>query len=157
MKIEKRITSPKNYGDKRDTKDILYIVIDSIDNGPSCHYHIANGKAYQIVPDNYMSDSINGARLSRLGVYHGICTKYNSISIGIDDNPSDEEIDLCFHTVMMLLQRYAISLDNILRKVDVTGTAEPEIWFDNYRWNRDIVNRIRNTLIEKMQSKSADL
>ena len=131
MKIESKINKSKDYGAQRDISEIKYIVVQSIDNGPLTHYHVVNEKVIQMIPDKFMSDSVNGARLSQSGIYHGICTKYNSLSIGINKDDG-----LCVHLILTLMQRYKIPPDNVIRKVDVTGEANPEIWFDNNEWGR---------------------
>ena len=79
MKIEKKIADMRFYGDKRNTDDIVYIVVQSIGNKPTPHYHIVEGEAVQIVPDHHISNSVNGARVNKRGYLHGVCTKYNSI------------------------------------------------------------------------------
>ncbi len=129
MKIESKINRNKDYGQRRNAEDIKFIVVQSIDNGPTPHYHVTKDKVIQIIPDKCMSDSVNGARHGRLGVYHGICTKYNSLSVGIS---ADDE--LCMHLILTLMQRYDIPLENVLRKTDVTGEMNPKEWFDKDKW-----------------------
>lgn len=152
MKIEKKYTSLKKFGDKRKTDDINYIVVQSIGDRPTPHYHVVAEKVYQIIPDNYMSNSVNGARLSRHGVYHGICTKYNCISIGINENPTREDRDLCIHLILTLMQRYNLSSDKIIRQKDITGEVDPEIWFDESDWSRNVIRHINDILNTKTDS-----
>jgi len=141
MKIEKRYADPKHYSDKRQDK-IVYIVIQALDNKPTPHYHITDGKAIQFVPDNFMSDSVNGGKLNPCGYLHGICHKYNSISIGVTDNMSEEDKTVCFNLIMTLKQRYGIKSDNIVRQKDVTGEMNPCIWYDNDKWKEDIKDKL---------------
>ena len=82
MKIVKKFADIKPR-DKRDTKDINYIVIQAFSDQDTSHYHVSDGKIVQILPDNCISNSINGGKVSRFGLYHGICNKYNSVSICI--------------------------------------------------------------------------
>ena len=131
MKIDTKVNKSKDYGRQRNVTDIKYIVVQSIDNGPSTHYHVVKERVIQMIPDKCMSDSVNGARLNRHGIYHGICTKYNSLSIGIS-----EDDGLCVHLILTLMQRYNIAPDNVIRKKDITGEASPEIWTTDDKWDK---------------------
>ena len=141
MKIERRIASPEHYSDMRREK-IVYIVVQSINNKCTPHYHICDGKAIQIVPDDYMSNSVNGGRLNHHGTLHGICTKYNSISIGVNDRMTDEDIATCVKLVMTLKQKYKVEKSNIIRQMDITGEASPGIWYDRGKWESDILKNL---------------
>lgn len=141
MRIESRLTNPQNYDGIR-LEDIKYIVIQNIDNKFSPHYHIKDGKAIQIIPDDNMSDSVNGGKLNICGTLHGICTKYNSISIGVCDNLSKEDKKVCVNLVMTLKQRYNVEKNNIIRKKDVTGALEPTEWHNDKNWIEEMVNQI---------------
>lgn len=144
MRIEKKITEACNYGDGRNTNDIQYIVLLSLDDKPTPHYHINEGKAFQVIPDNNMSAAVNGPRMSKYGIYHGICTKYNSISIGTTNSHKDKET--CLHLIMTLMQRYDVAPDNVLRIKDVTGEVGPNVWDDDEKWESDVIDRLRNIL-----------
>lgn len=144
MKIEKKLVSPKYYGDKRSTDDIMYIVIQERGNKATPHYHIISGEAIQAIPDEYLSDAVNGPRLSFYGYLHGISNKYNSISIGVPSKMSEEDKQMCLNLIMTIKQRYKIKDNNIIRQMDVTGEINPEEWHDNEKWKKDI----RNKLIE---------
>lgn len=141
MKIEKRIASPEHYSDMRREK-IIYIVVQNINNKATPHYHISNGKAIQVVPDDYMSNSVNGGRLNQYGTLHGVCTKYNSISIGVNDIMSEEDVTMCLNLIMTLKQRYRIENCNIIRQKDVTGEASPENWANDDAWNMAVKNKL---------------
>ena len=142
MKIERKIAEPRFYGDKRSTKDIKFIVIQTIGNKATTHYHITDGTAIQFVPDDHISDAVNGARMNRLGIFHGICTKYNSISIGVPSKMSDDDVQTCLNLIMTLKQRYKINNNDIVRQKDVTGENDPVKWYDDYKWTNDIKNKL---------------
>lgn len=142
MKIEKKLVSPKYFGDKRPVDDIKYIVIQETGNKATPHYHIMDGEAIQAVPDEYLSDSVNGPKLCFYGYLHGICNKYNSISIGVPSKMSQEDKQTCLNLIMTIKQRYKIKDDNIIRQMDVTGEINPEEWHDNEKWNKDIKNKL---------------
>lgn len=141
MRIESRLTIPGNYGGVR-PESIKYIVIQNIGNKFSPHYHIKDGKAVQIIPDANMSNSVNGGKLNDCGVLHGVCTKYNSISIGVCDNLSKEDKNICVNLVMTLKQRYNVKKNNIIRKKDVTGALEPTEWHNDKKWIEEVVKQI---------------
>lgn len=142
MKIEKKIADMRHYGDKRDLRDIKYIVIQTIGNKATPHYHIKDAEAIQIVPDNYISDAVNGARLSKQGYLHGICTKYNCISIGIPEKMSKEDKQTCINLIMTIKQRYKVKNDDIIRQTDVTGDIDPAEWYDSAKWKKDIKDKL---------------
>ena len=142
MKIEKKLVSPKYFGDKRPVDDIKYIVIQETGNKATPHYHIMDGEAIQAVPDEYLSDAVNGPKLSFYGNLHGICDKYNSISIGVPSKMSEEDKLACLKLIMTIKQRYKIKDDNIIRQMDVTGEINPEEWHDNEKWKKDIKNKL---------------
>lgn len=145
MKIIKNYADTKKR-DKRNPDDIIYIVVQSFKNNDTSHYHVVDGNVIQVLPDCCISDSVNGGKLNKLGVYHGICTRFNSISIGIKDYPDDEDIEICKHLIMTIRQRYKISDNNIIRQLDVTGEINPEIWYDADRWNNDIKQSIKSII-----------
>lgn len=142
MKIEKKIVDTKYYDSKRNANDIKYIVIQTIGNKPTPHYHVINGDATQFIPDNYMSNSVNGAKLNKRGYLHGVCTKYNSISIGVPENMSDDDKQTCLNLIMTLKQRYKVKNNNIIRQTDVTGENNPAVWHDEDKWKNDIQNKL---------------
>lgn len=142
MKIEKKLANPKYYGDKRSTSDIKYIVIQTIGNKATPHYYIKESEATQIIPDDYMSDAVNGVRVTKLGKLHGICTKYNSILVGIPQKLSDTDKETCLKLIMTLKQRYKINNDDIVRQTDVTGAKDPAEWYDIIKWKSDIKSKL---------------
>lgn len=145
MKIEKKFADLKNR-EKRDKSEIKYIVIQPFQNKDTSHYHIMDNKVYQILPDSCISDSVSGGKLNRLGVYHGICTRFNSVSISVKDYPDKKDIELCKHLIMTIRQRYNIRDNDIIRQTDITGEIGPEIWFNNSRWNEDIIQGLKDML-----------
>lgn len=143
MIIEKKYTDPKNYGDKRKVEDIEYIVIQEISEKPISHYHVINEKVVQLIPDDFISNSVNGPRCCYLGIYHGICTKYNSITICIADTPNKCDMELLSHLIMTLKRRYKISENKIIRQSEVTGEPNPQIFLDNELWRKKVIQRIQ--------------
>ena len=138
MKIEKKFAHCKHYGDKRSTNDIDYIVVKSIDDRPITHYHVVNKTAIQLVPDENISDSVNGPRMCAKGYLHGVCTRYNSVSIGIDDKMSRDDVQTLINLIMTLRQRYKVKNENVIRLKDITGECNPEMLYDDDSWKKDI-------------------
>ena len=142
MKIEQKIADMRFYGDRRSKADIEYIVIQTIGNKATTHYHIVNGTAIQVVPDDYMSDAVNGARLCSKGYLHGICTKYNSVSIGVPERMSEEDKQTCLNLIMTLKQRFKVDRGKIIRQMDITGEMNPSEWSTDVLWESDIKNKL---------------
>ena len=146
MIIEKKIADPKNYGDKRNVEDIEYIVIQEVSEKPISHYQVMNNNVIQVIPDDYISNSVNGPRCCHLGIYHGICTKYNSITICIAEKPNNDDLDLLSHLIMTIKRRYKISIDKIIRQSEVTGEPNPQMFLDNDLWHKKVIQRIHEML-----------
>lgn len=142
MKIERRIADTKMFGDRRDKSDIKYIVVQTIENRPIPHYIIVEGEATQLVPDGNISNSVNGGRLSPKGILHGICTKYNSISIGLPYNLTTQDIQTCIKLIMTIKQRYNVDNDNVIRQMDITGEPNPERWAIDDKWNKEVKSNL---------------
>ena len=100
------------------------------------------GEVVQFIPDDFLSNSVNGRKFCSKGYLHGICTQYTSLSIGLSHNPTEDDIDACIKLIMTLKQRYHIDNENIVRQKDVTGEANPEKWFNDDSWNRDIKSNL---------------
>lgn len=142
MKIVKKYADTKKR-DKRNPDDIIYIVVQSFKNNDTSHYHVVDGNVIQVLPDCCISDSVNGGKLNKLGVYHGICTRLNSISIGIKDFPDDDDIKICRDLILTIKQRYKIKDENIIRQLDITGELSPEKWFDRDKWEDDVLQCLK--------------
>lgn len=142
MKIEKKLANPKYFDGERPKEDIKYIVIQNIDNIAMPHYHLSDGMVIQVIPDDKMTDAVSGPKLTRFGVLHGICSKYNSISIGVPYKMSVEDKQTCINLIMTIKQRYKIDNDNVIRQMDVTGVENPIIWKDKEKWISDIKNKL---------------
>ena len=142
MRIASQLVEPQYYGENRNVEDIKYIVIQTIGNKAVPHYYIQDGIAIQKVPDEYTSDAVSGGRVNKYGYLHGVCTKYNSISIGLPEEISLENKTICVNLIMTIKQRYNIANNDIVRQMDVTGACDPECWFNDTYWNKDIKDRL---------------
>ena len=149
-----------NYGDARKTSNIKYIVIHYTANdgdtaasnaryyargnrGASAHYFVDSSYIVQSVADNYVAWSVGGNKYSDCnktggGTLYGKCANANSISIEIcDDNrngniyPSEKTISNAIELTQMLMKKYNISINNIVRHFDVNGKRCPAYWCGN--------------------------
>ena len=141
MRIEKQLVDKQYYGKKRLKSDIKYIVVQTVGTKLP-HYVVKDGKSIQHIPDEYITDAISGGKLNKQGYLHGICTKHNSISIGVFDVMSDEDKQTCLNLIMTLKQRYHIDNFDIVRQVDVTGAVNPRGWYESRAWAKDITDKL---------------
>ena len=146
-----------NYGNARVLNTIKYIVIHYTANdgdtaasnaryyargnrGASAHYFVDSSYIVQSVADNYVAWSVGGNKYSDCnktggGTLYGKCTNANSISIEIcDDNkngniyPSEKTISNAIELTQLLMKKYNISINNVIRHFDVTGKKCPMYW-----------------------------
>ncbi len=164
MIIKKAIANKQNYGGKRSTGSIQYIVIhytandgDSDEsNGryfqnhiveASAHYFVDGDSVTQSVPDDYVAWSVGGKKYpscatSGGGHWYGRCTNNNSISVELCDEKRNGKYDFSEMTlenaaelVRMLMQKYHVPIQNVIRHFDVTGKICPKPFVDdNKAW-----------------------
>lgn len=154
---KKRIANRKNYGSRRSTDLILWIVWhytgndgDTDENNgsyfernivkASAHYFTDSNSITQSVPDNYVAWSVGGAKYSDCkatggGKLYGKVTNTNSISIELCDDikngvvyPSAATIANALELTKELMQKYNIPADHVIRHFDVTGKRCPAYW-----------------------------
>ena len=147
----------ENYGGKRSTAKIKYIVIhytgndgDTDENNgkyfknnivkASAHYFVDDDSVTQSVPDAYIAWSVGGSKYSNCGKtgggkYHGKCTNANSISVELCDDvkdgkvyPSAKTIENAIELVKFLMKKHNIPQENVIRHFDVTGKSCPAYW-----------------------------
>lgn len=155
--LKKSIANKNNYGSRRSTTKIKYIVIhytgndgDTDENNAkyfknnivkaSAHYFVDDDSVTQSVPDNYIAWSVGGAKYSNCsstggGKFHGKCTNTNSISIELCDTvrngvvyPTKKTIANALELTKKLMAKYNIPKENVIRHFDVTGKSCPAYW-----------------------------
>ena len=112
MNLVKILANRINYGSKRNTNNIKWLVIhytandgDSAkgngnyfkNNKPkaSAHYFVDDNVIVNSVPDNYTAYAVGGKKYNNNGgKYYGICTNSNSISIELCDTERNGKSDL---------------------------------------------------------------
>ena len=160
MKIKEYIANSGNYGGKRDTSKIEYIVIHYTGNDgdsdegnskyfknnivkASAHYFVDDDSITQSVPDNYIAYAVGGSLYNDYKTTGGAkfykeCINTNSISIELCDSvkdgkvyPSNKTIANALDLVEMLMNKYDIPKENVIRHFDVTGKKCPAYWCGN--------------------------
>lgn len=147
MNIKTKLANKNNYGAKRNTSDIEYIVVhytandgDTDENngkyfannivGASAHYFVDDDSVTQSVPDDYVAWHCGAKKYK-----HKTCRNANSISVELCDDvkngtiyPSAKTIENALKLVRMLMDKYGIERENVIRHYDVTGKVCPAYW-----------------------------
>lgn len=169
--LKKIMANRKNYGNKRSTSSIKYIVIHyTANNGDkavnnanyfknnvlkaSAHYFADDTTVYQSVPDNYIAYAVGGSKYNNKGgKYYGKCTNANSISIELCDVVKDKKIYPSAKTIAnaieltkKLMKQYGIKTDHVIRHYDVTGKSCPAYWCGtsdkDKKWKTEFHNKL---------------
>ena len=168
------IANKSNYGSKRSTVNIKYIVIhftandgDTDENngkyfknnvvGASAHYFIDDDSVTQSVPDDYVAWSVGGSKYSNCsstggGKFYGKATNNNTLNIEICDDvkngviyPSQATIDNVIAFTKVKMNEYNIPASNVIRHFDVTGKSCPSYWTNNSKWQSEFWNKLNGT------------
>ena len=149
--IKKAIANRNNYGGARRLNQIKYLVIHYTGNdgdrdesngryfqnhivGASAHFFVDGDSITQSVPDDHVAWSVGGKKYpgTKGGKWYGKCTNNNSISIELCDEVKNGRYDFSEATLKnaadltrMLMQRYNIPAENVIRHYDVVGKICP--------------------------------
>lgn len=147
MNIIQRPCNPANYGIKRDIKNIKFIVIhytgtdggNALNNGAyfarekvgaSAHYFVDSTAIVQSVPDDSIAWHCGAKRY-----YHPEAQNHNSIGIELCDEikngviyPTEATIQNAIELTTMLMAKYNIPIDNVIRHWDVSHKLCPAYW-----------------------------
>ena len=184
-KLKKQLANKANYGEKRNTSSIKYIVIhytagdgdtdenngkyfaNNDDIGASAHYFVDNDSVTQSVPDNYVAWSVGGNRYSNYketggAKFYNKCTNANSISIEICDAKKDGKIyplqatiDNAIALTKELMKKYNIPVANVIRHFDVTGKSCPAYWCGTDAKDKKWKTEFHDKLTEKKTTKTS--
>jgi len=178
------LANKKNYGSKRATSKIKYIVIhytandgDTDENNgkyfknnvvkSSAHYFVDSDSVTQSVPDDYTAWAVGGSRWSNYKTtggakYYSKCTNTNSISVELCDDvkngviyPSEKTIERAAQLVKSLMKKYNVPLSNVIRHFDVTGKPCPAYWVDNNKWN-EFKSRLSGAAVSNVEEYNMD-
>ena len=171
--MKTNLSNPKNYGNKRSTSNIKYLVYHYTANdgdtdeakgnyfknnfvGGSAHYFVDDDSVTQSVPDNYVAWSVGGSKYNDCaktggGKLYGIVTNFNSISVEMCDTKKDGKIMASEATLAnavklgkKLMKKYNIDIDHVIRHFDVNGKHCPAYFMDESAWSN-----FKKRLIEK--------
>ena len=147
--LKTNIANKQNYGGVRALNTIKYLVYHYTGNdgdtdegnGKHFHNHIVKASAHyfvdddsvtQSVPDNYIAYSVGGRCQSNHHPLYKVCTNSNSISIEMCDcykngvvEITDKTLENAIELGKVLMKKYNISLDRVIRHYDVNGKACP--------------------------------
>lgn len=165
MKIKTNFANRGNYGISRSLNSIKYIVIhytandgDSDENNgiyfsnniveASAHYFVDSDSITQSVPDDFTA-----WHCGAITYKHPECRNSNSIGIEICDDiyngviyPSPRTIENAISLVELLMKKYSIPQENVIRHYDVTGKICPAYWCGtnekDMKWKTEFWNKI---------------
>ena len=150
--IKNYYANKKNYGSKRSTSKIKYIVIHytgndgdlSINNAKyfknnvvevSAHYFVDDTTIYRSVPDNYVAWHCGAKK------YYHACRNTSSIGIEMCDTLKNGKYELSAKTkantidlVRSLMKKYNIPIENVIRHYDVTHKNCPAYFVNEAKW-----------------------
>lgn len=161
--LKTNIARKENYGSKRSTAKIKYIVIHytandgDTDEGngryfknnvvrASAHYFVDDDSVTQSVYDNYVAWHCGGKRYKDYKTtggakFYNKCTNTNSIGIELCDTKKDGKYDFTDNTIKNAIEliknkmsQYNIPIDRVIRHFDVTGKICPQPLITEKSW-----------------------
>ena len=154
------LPNPANYGSKRDTKEIKYIVIhytandrDTAENNlqyfhnnvvkASAHYFVDENEVCYSVPVDHIAYHCGGSLQGSGGhTFYKKCTNSNSIGVELCSR-RDSKWNYYFKAetmrnaaalVLELMQKYNIPIERVIRHYDVTGKICPAPFISEKAW-----------------------
>ena len=178
--IKKHLANRANYGRKRDTLKIKYLIIHYTSNDgdsdeangkyfannvvkASSHYFVDDNSVTQSVPDDYVAYSVGGKCQSNHHPMYKVITNTNSISIEMCDNHKDGTVHICDETLAntyalarALMSKYNITIDRVYRHYDVNGKLCPNCngLLDDAIW-QNFKNNIVNSTVGNLGTSTA--
>lgn len=169
-----------NYGAARNPEAIKYLVYHYTGNdgdtamSNALYYqdHVVKASAHYFVDDNVIVQSVEdlttawavgGGRWSDCaktggGKLYGVVTNGNSLSIEMCDTRRDGQIMATEQTLAnaaalgkLLMTRYSIPLDHVVRHFDVTGKHCPAYFMDEAAWQA-FKQRLKEDAVEIFES-----
>lgn len=153
VRIKIDIAHRNNYGSTRPVSAIKYLVVHYTGNdgdtdeananyfnsyrGVSAHYFVDDDSITQSVPDEHEAWAVGGTKYPSCsqtggGKFYGKCTNRNSISVELCDTKRDGKYGFTEKTMAntaelcrLLMKKYNIPAENIIRHFDVTGKNCP--------------------------------
>ena len=182
VEIKIKTANRSNYGGKRSTADIKYIVIHYTANdgdtdegngnyfannivGDSAHYFVDDDSITRSVPDDYIAWAVGGSKYkyTKGGTFYGKCTNANSISIEFCDTKKNGVYDFTEATmknaadlVKLLMEKYTVPVERVIRHYDVTGKVCPKPFVDDEKAWKEFKERLVDNM-EKRYNKISEL
>lgn len=161
-KLKTLLANRKNYGSKRNTKVIEFLVYhytandgDTDENNAKYfHNNVVKASAHEFIDDNSVTISVphnyvawavgGGLQSNKWHKYYKICTNTNSISIEMCDTIKDGKHNISAKTRANaiargreLIKKYNIKRDHVIRHADVTGKCCPAYYCnDEKAWEK---------------------
>lgn len=161
--MKTNLARKENYGNKRSVSGIKYIVIhftandgDSDEsNGnyfhnnivkASAHYFVDDNSVTQSVPDDYVAYSVGGSKYGDCsktggGRLYGVAKNANTLNIELCDTDRDGTVMATEATIAnaaelckVLMKKYGIGVDHVIRHFDVNGKHCPAYFMDATAW-----------------------
>ena len=180
--IKIKTANRSNYGGKRNIADIKYIVIHYTANdgdtdegngnyfannivGASVHYFVDDDSITRSVPDDYIAWAVGGSKYkyTKGGTFYGKCTNANSISIELCDTKKNGVYDFTEATiknaadlVKLLMEKYTVPVERVIRHYDVTGKVCPKPFVDDEKAWKEFKERLVDNM-EKRYNKISEL
>lgn len=175
--METILADKSNYGKKRDTSSIKYVVIHYTANDgdsdrsnalyfqrnknlkASAHYFVDDDSVTQSVPDDYVAYSVGGAKYKDCattggGKLYKKATNANTINIELCDTqkdgsvyPTKATIQNALELTRHLMEKYKIPQDNVIRHFDVNGKHCPAYWIEDGKWFNEFWNLLTKTTV----------
>lgn len=173
MTIKVKLADRNNYGKKRPTSSISYIVMhytandgDSDEaNGnyfannvvkTSAHYFVDSDSITQSVPDDYIAYHCGANKY-----VHPKCRNGNSIGIELCDDQkngrydfTDSELEIASNLVKSLMRKYGVPAESVIRHYDVTGKKCPAPFVDDARAWINFKSRLEEEEVTQEQFNS---
>lgn len=150
---------PISYGDKRDRKNVKYIVIHYTagngdtamnegnyfknvnDRAAGAHFFVdQKGVTVKSIPMNLIAWAVGGSLYKDCkdgGKYYKLCTNANSVSIELCDNakkdPSDAQIK-AVKKLIKFIRKWCPNAKKVIRHYDVTGKRCPARMVEDKKW-----------------------
>lgn len=165
--ITDRLAKKANYGSKRDTSKIKYIVVHYTGNDgdsakgnanyfynnipkASANYFVDDNAIYRSVPDNFVAYAVGGKKYNNAGGrLYGTVTNANSISVELCDTvkngvvyPTAQTIQNALELVSHLMKTYNVPVHRVIRHYDVNGKPCPAYWTDDIRWENEFHGKL---------------
>lgn len=159
MDIKFKAADPSNHYAGRNGNQIRYIVLhytanngDTAQNNAdyfaranqkaSAHYFVDENEVWQSVRDTDAAWHCGGAIESDHHPLRGICTNRNSLGVEMCSDIvggkyviTAQTVTRAVELVKMLMAKYSVPIDRVVRHYDVTGKACPEPWVrDESQW-----------------------